>query len=323
MVINVRCLVIVLLMMIFTGCGMQPQSDNKPNDTYSVVDDYGNVLRFDSKPKKIYAGTLSIEELLVDLVAADRFAAISEDALDGNTSLIKKKAEHVKKVVPAYIGVEAILALQPDLVIVQENHNKAFIDALKDTGLKVMVTKVPTNLDMVQKRIALIARAVGEEERGKQIINDMDKKLAVVQSKVGKIPEEKRKIAIAYSLMGAFGSKNGLFHDICIRSGLRNGAAIAGLKRGEHLSKEKIISTDPDLFIFPRYSATKKGDVDKLREDVLNDQSLQTVKAVKNKSYFIIADRYRYSASQYMADAILFMSEQAYPELYSDVNVGK
>ena len=42
MVINVRCLVIVLLMMIFTGCGMQPQSDNKPNDTYSVVDDYGN-----------------------------------------------------------------------------------------------------------------------------------------------------------------------------------------------------------------------------------------------------------------------------------------
>lgn len=81
--------------------------------------------------------------------------------------------------------------------------------------------------------------------------------------------------------MGAFGSKNGLFHDICIRSGLRNGAAIAGLKRGEHLSKEKIVSTDPDLFIFPRYSATKKGDVDKLREDVLNDQSLQTVKAVK------------------------------------------
>ena len=68
MVINVRCLVIVLLMMIFTGCGMQPQSDNKSNDTYSVVDDYGNVLRFDSKPKKIYAGTLSIEELLVDLL---------------------------------------------------------------------------------------------------------------------------------------------------------------------------------------------------------------------------------------------------------------
>lgn len=312
-----RCLVLILLMMIFTGCGMQSRSDdNKSNDAYSVVDDYGNVLQFDAKPKRIYAGTLSIEELLVDLVSADRFVAISEDALDGNISLIKEQATHVKKVVPGYIGVEAILALKPDLVIVQENRNKAFIDALKDTGLKVMVTRVPTNLNMVQNRIDIIAKAVGEEERGNQIVKDMNKKLAVVQSKVGKIPEEKRKIAIAYSLMGAFGSQNGLFHDICVRSGLRNGAALAGLERGEHLSKEKIVSTNPDILIFPQYSATKKGDVNKLREYVLSDESLQTVKAVKNKNYIIIADRYRYSASQHMADAILLLSRQAYPELY-------
>ena len=310
-----RCLVLILLMMIFTGCGTQPHVDNKPNDAYSVVDDYGNVLQFDAKPKRIYAGTLSIEELLVDLVSADRFVAIS-DALDGNISLIKEQATHVKKVVPGYIGVEAIVALKPDLVIVQENRNKAFIDALKDTGLKVMVTKVPTNLEMVQKRIEIIAKAVGEEERGKQIVKDMNKKLALVQSKVGKLPEEKRKIALAYSLMGAFGSKNGLFHDICVRSGLRNGAALAGLERGEHLSKEKIVSTNPDILIFPQYSATKKGDVNKLREDVLSDESLQTVKAVKNKNYIIIADRYRYSASQYMADAIMLLSRQAYPEFY-------
>lgn len=59
-----------------------------------------------------------------------------------------------------------------------------------------MVTKVPTNLDMVQKRIALIARAVGEEERGKQIINDMDKKLAVVQSKVGKYLKKSVKLLL-------------------------------------------------------------------------------------------------------------------------------
>ena len=90
-----RCLVLILLMMIFTGCGTQPHVDNKPNDAYSVVDDYGNVLQFDAKPKRIYAGTLSIEELLVDLVSADRFVAISEDALDGNISLIKEQATHI------------------------------------------------------------------------------------------------------------------------------------------------------------------------------------------------------------------------------------
>lgn len=318
MVINVRCLLLVLLIMMFTGCCMQSNIDNKPNDTYRFVDDCGNVLNYDTKPKKIYAGTLSIEELLVDLVTTERIVAISENALDRNTSLIKEKAAHIKTVVPNNMSVEAILALNPDLVILQENNNKAFIDSVKDTGLKVIVTKVPTNLSMVQKRIELIAKAVGEEERGKNIIDDMNKKIAYVNSKVGNIPEKDRKIAMAYSLQGVFGSKQGLFHDICIRSGLRNGAALAGLERGDHLSKEKIVSTNPDILIFPQYSSTVKGDVDKFRDDVLADKSLQTVKAVKNKRYIIIPDRYRYSASQYMADAILILSRQAYPEYYKN-----
>lgn len=52
MVINVRCLLLVLLIMMFTGCCMQSNIDNKPNDTYSFVDDCGNVLKYDTKPKK-------------------------------------------------------------------------------------------------------------------------------------------------------------------------------------------------------------------------------------------------------------------------------
>lgn len=110
-----------------------------------------------------------------------------------------------------------------------------------------------------------------------------------------------------------------MFHDICTRSGLCNGAALAGLERGEHLSKEKIVSTNPDIFIFPKTSATKKGDVDKLRFEVLHEPSLATVKAVKNESYIVIADRYRYSASQYMADAILLLSKQAYPSWQGNI----
>lgn len=305
-------------MMLLSGCGLQTQQPLDTNSSYSVVDDYGNVLKFNKKPTRVYATTLSIEELLVELIEPERFAAISENAVDHDTSLIADKAAYIPKKTPDNMPVEAILALQPDLVIVQENTNKAYVEAIKDTGLKVFVTKVPTNLDMVEKRILHIAQAVGEPERGKQIVAEMDRKIALVNNKMQNIPEEKRKIAMAYSLQGVFGSSKGLFHDICTRSGLRNGAALAGLERGEHLSKEKIVSTNPDIFIFPKTSATKKGDVDKLRFDVLHDPSLATVKAVQNKSYIVIADRYRYSASQYMADAVLLLSKQAYPELYKD-----
>lgn len=295
---------------------MQSQQPVSSNSSYSVEDDYGNVLKFERKPQKVYATTLSLEELLVDLLEPERFAAISAGALERDTSLIADKAAHIKNVAPNNMTVEAILALQPDLVIVQENTNKAFVDSIKDTGLKVFVAKVPTNLEMVEKRIERISTALGEAERGQKMLKDMNRKIALVQGKMAQIPEDKRKIAMAYSLQGVFGSSKGLFHDICTRAGLRNGAALAGLERGEHLSKEKIVSINPDIFIFPKTSATKKGDVDKLREDVLHDSSLQTVKAVQNNSYIIIEDRYRYSASQYMADAILLLSKQAYPELY-------
>lgn len=314
-----RCLVLILVFAtILTGCGFNNNSNKAEVNAYQVTDDKNNVIQFQSKPMRVYAATLSIEEVLVDLIEPERFAAISEDATDRNYSLIIEKAAHISKKVPVKLSVEGVLALQPDLVIVQENSNQSQIEALKDVGLKVLVTKVPTNLQMVQKRIQLIADAVGEHKRGENLIHEMNDKLRIVHEKNKNLPENKRKISIAYSLLGAFGSKEGLYHDICIQAGLRNGAAMAGLVRGEHLSKEKILAVNPEILIFPRYSSTQKGDVGRLREEVLSDPSLQTVRAVKNKNFIIINDRYRYSASQYMADAIVLIAKQAYPELYDN-----
>lgn len=311
-----RCLILGIIMMLLVGCGSSV-NDNPNECVYSVQDDFGNIVEFTSKPQRVYATTLSIEELLVELLPPERIAAISTDAVDDNYSLIVDKAQRISKKVPPRINVESVVALRPDLVIVQANVNKAYIDALKDVGLKVFVTKVPTTINMVKSRIIKISEAVGEVEKGKLIIGDMNKKLSSVDSKVGALPKNKRKIAIAYSMLGAFGSKDGLYNDICERSGLLNGAAMAGLVRGEHLSKERIVDINPDVLIFPSYSSTQKGDVERMRQEVLNDPSLQTTNAIVNNNYIIINDRYRYSASQYIADGVLDISRKAYPELYN------
>lgn len=310
-----RCFILGIIVMLLTGCGSSV--NHKSNEcAYSVRDDFGNVVEFASKPQRVYATTLSIEELLVDLLPAERIAAISVDAVDENYSLIVDKASRVSKKVPPRMNVESIVALHPDLVVVQANMNKAYVDALKDVGLRVFITKVPTTIDMVQDRIIKIADAVGEKEKGQEIIVDMNKKLAYVDSTAGSLPDDRKKVAIAYSMLGAFGSKDGLYNAICERSGLKNGAAMAGLVRGEHLSKERIVDINPDIFIFPSYSSTQKGDVNRMRQEVLKDPSLQTTKAIQSQRYIVINDRYRYSASQYVADAVLDISRKAYPELY-------
>lgn len=313
-----RFIILFIISLCIAGCGAEPVSNNAAQEAYQVQDDYGNVLNFDSKPQRIYATTISLEELLLDLVPPERFAAISQEATDGRYSLVKAKADNVAKKMPIKLNVEGIVALQPDLIIAQENLNKAQIEAMKEAGLKVFVVKVPTNLDMVQKRIIKISKAVGEVERGNELIKNMDSKLQFVKKRVTDIPEEKRKIVMAYSLMGVFGSKEGLFNDICEHAGVRNGAALAGLVRGEHLSKEKIVSVNPDLFIFPIYSSTREGDANRFRAEVLSDKSLATVKAVKNKSYMMINDRYRYTTSHLYADSVFEIASKAYPELFAN-----
>ena len=282
-------LIMVLITATLTGCGVvkdtEVPSGAFPGEYYQVTDDKGNVLEFNKKPTRIYATTLSIEEILVDLVPLNRIVAISEPAADTKISLIADKAAHISVKLPQKASTEKILSLKPDLVIVQENSNAAFIQSLKDVGLKVYITKVPTTVKMVRSRIINLAAAVGEKQQGGKIINELDNKTETVKKVIGQIPKSEKKNLMAYSLLGVFGSAEGLFHDICISAGVTNGAALAG---GEHLSKEKIVEVDPDILMFSDYSSTQEGDSELFRKEVLDDPALQSIKAIKNKNIIII-----------------------------------
>lgn len=313
-----RSFILVIIMILgITGCSFDKTvsftEKTEVKTQYQVVDDKGNILDFTDTPKRIYATTLSLEEILTDLVPLERIAAISEPAADPKISLIADKAAQIPLKLPQKVSAEQILAIKPDLVIVQENSNTAFIQALKDVGLKVYITKIPTTLDMVRKRIIKLSEAVNEKKQGNIVIKELDKKTTFVKEVTDTIPVSDKKI---YSLLGVFGSAEGLFNDICINAGITNGAALAGLVRGEHLSKEKILEVDPDVLMFSDYSSTQEGDTVLFRKEVLSDPALQSIKAIKNNNIIIIKDRYRYAASQYIGDGILDIAQKTYPEYF-------
>ena len=181
-----RSFILVIIMILgITGCSFDKTvsvtEKTEVKTQYQVVDDKGNILYFTDTPKRIYATTLSLEEILTDLVPLERIAAISEPAADPKISLIADKAAQIPLKLPQKVSVEQILALKPDLVIVQENSNTAFIQALKDVGLKVYITKVPTTLDMVRQRIINLSVAVNEKQQGNRIIDELDHKTKLVK----------------------------------------------------------------------------------------------------------------------------------------------
>ena len=308
------------ILFLLSGCGEKPAAEAPGG--YDVVDDRGRTIHFDAKPQHVYGNTLSLEEVLLDLLPPERIAAVSPPTLDPEYSLAADKAARVAGRVPAYPGPEPIAALQPDLIFAQLRARPETIATLEEMGFKVFCMEVPTNLDMVRKRLRQMSEAVGEPERGQALLAELDEKVAYVKSRTAGIPPEKRRVLLGFSSMGAFGHPDGLFHDICRQSGVINGAARIHMAYGSHLSDEQILQIDPDIMMFVDDGAANDYG-GQIRDRVLGDPALQTAKAVKNRRFFFLKDRYRASNTQHMGDAILQIARNVYPEAFTESETAK
>ena len=74
------------------------------------------------------------------------------------------------------LNPEAVMALKPDLVLVSNGTPANFVQTLSASGVPVFVSIIPKNWDDMEVRIKGIAKAVDEEDKGNQMIEDMREK---------------------------------------------------------------------------------------------------------------------------------------------------
>ena len=87
-------------MLVFTcGCGLQKQDETpkQQNSKYKVMDDQGTEFIFTEAPNRIITNSLSYQDILMELVPLEHFAAVSAGSLDANYSLTADKAKLVKQ----------------------------------------------------------------------------------------------------------------------------------------------------------------------------------------------------------------------------------
>ena len=306
--------ILFLFLFVLCGCGAEKNTAS-PANGYSVKDEFGHTLQFSAKPMKIIGSTASIEEILVDLVPPQRMAAISKLSSDKEVSLIADKAEKIKTKMPDRPSIETIVALHPDLVFLQIRGNQAMADTLMEMGIKVYRMQTPVTLPMIRDRIRNMSLAVGEPERGDEVLRALDAKVAEVKKRTAKIPKDKRMKVIGFSSLGPTGSATGLFHQICEESGVINAGALAGAEYATKISDEQIIKVDPDIFIVTDDGPDNDhGKV--IVRNILADEALKGVKAVVNHRFIFLKYRYKYANSQYFGDAVTAIAKGAYPELF-------
>jgi iron complex transport system substrate-binding protein len=233
----------------------------------------------------------------VQLFAYDRIVALSPAineliyALDsggkvvGNTEYCSYPPQSVSVTkVGGYFSpsLEKILALKPDIVIMQEN-NLATEGKLRKLGVKTMVVKIDT-LDSIKKTIKDLGELLGRQEKSSLIIEKINKSIASLK---GVVANKKILIPIGYNLELSkeifVAGQNLYFDDIIEASGNVN--ALQSAQKGQPtLNLEKILKINPDIVIILAPLMKEK----KLTKEALIAPWLKLpINAAKNKAIFV------------------------------------
>ncbi|SFE09536.1 iron complex transport system substrate-binding protein [Succiniclasticum ruminis DSM 9236] len=318
-----------LISALLSGCSPSPQSqsssktnaaqskqETNTTGSYSVTDLTGTKVTFPSKPKRILTFAMYTDQIVLGLVTSNHLVGINTLMDDPVLSNVVPIAKRITKKI-GDPGAEEVLSMKPDVVIVSDWTQAEKIQSMRDLGLKVVSVKSPETIQDAKEAVSQVAAAIGELEKGKQLIGMMDKKLAEIREKTSKIKPEQRKNIVLLSLMTAYGGAGCAYDDACREANVVNGIAAAGLKTGQQLTKEMLIKINPDIMLMPVYNDRGNYDTQAFIDSYLKDPSLRTVKAINDKQLIYPREQFIYNCSQDIVYCVQEIARVAYGEEFN------
>ena len=307
---------------LLVGCGAKtqaPSASPEASTAYTVTDDAERKLSFAKKPSRIVSLTYGTDEILTEVVDTKRIQAYSRWAGDNEISFITK--EQAQKVgCKVHDSLENILKLEPDLVVASIATSNELVQSLEHMGIKVYIARSPHNYQEMCAKIVNLAEAVGEKAKGEALVSKMNERMQALEQRLSKLPDSKRKVAVAFNFTSAMGRRGDLLDNMMTMAHVINGAAAVTPPISEHgsvvISKEMVVGINPDVFLLPTWNFNNKQDIKGYAHAVKNDPAYRNVKAVKNDQIKFVSDKYRYVASQHVVVAIEAIAKAIYPELF-------
>ena len=172
-------------------------------------------------------------------------------------------------------NIEAILALQPDVVFQWASSAKDFISVLDRTGISVLGMRVGS-LENFAEYVKLMGKVAGKEDRANALLQRQDAVKQRLQSELGAIETAQRPRVLYFNRMVNMlrVSGKGSFNDFYIRlAGGQNAAA--DNPQLSTITLEQVLTWDPQVILLGNFDAA-------LPSDLYGDPRWQSVDAVKN-----------------------------------------
>ena len=144
---------------------------------------------------------------------------------------------------------EAVLAVQPDLVIASKFSDEAYMARLREAGIRVFDLGDMRGIATTRENILTLGRLLAVEERAARLRDAFDRRAAALEAAVD---DEEKPSGLYLTVVGDawFGGTAGSSHaDVLRLAGVRDLAAEHGYRNWPQYSPEQLLAMEPNLVI--------------------------------------------------------------------------
>jgi iron complex transport system substrate-binding protein len=276
--------------------------------TMTFTDDMGYTIELKGYPQKIVSISSSTTETLFAVGAGKQVVGRDEYSVYPEQALSVTSVGAMWEELPS----EAILALEPDLVIAAQIITEDQIAALRELGLAVYWQANPKSYEELWQNIRNIAALTGHEAEAESLITNLGARVKTVQEKVATVSERS---SIFYELDATDPSNpwtagSGTFIDYIINQAGGTNAAAALQGDYAQISTEQLIAVNPDVILLADapYGTTA--------ESVIARPGWETITAVKENALYPVDPNMMSVPGPRLVNALEETAKLLHPELF-------
>jgi len=292
-----------------TPASSAPVQTAGPETPAITEDRQGNPITLPEKIETIMTFGPSNADVLSGLGIADKIIAV-----DTYTFNVEGLADDLPKFEMSDPDVEQIISMKPDIIIVTgmaQVREEDPYKLIRDAGICVIYVPSSESIEAIKVDIRYLAALTGTEDKGEELIEDMEQRIAAIET-IGNTITENRSVYFEISAapyMYSFGSGTFLNEMIDI-IGATN--VFADRQSWMSVADEAILDLNPDVIL----TSVNYG-VGDPTDEIKSRPGWDAITAVQNDAVHYINTDASNRPCQNVVIALEEMARAIYPEFYS------
>lgn len=291
---------------IFSGCRPAANTSVSKN-AVSVSDAEGKIVAINDSSRVVSVGTATTETIFA-LGAGERIVAV-----DNSSHEYLPETKNLPTVGGrTALNAEGILSLKPTLVILSaDSAPPQIFDQLRNAGIAVLTLTPNYTVETVKQKTQTIARALGMDEKGKTLADQIDAEMKEVAKLLEKKTSTPKVMFIGRGPNAPNATMSGAGTTVDEMIKLAGGVnAMTDFTGFREMTDEAVVAAQPEIILMTERSFERSGGI----EDVLKFPGVALTPAGKNRRIVPVSDVYFQGFGPGVGKAVQALAVKFHPE---------